>query len=353
MKKTMQYLIPVLLITFLINAAYGFPGMTNNSTAQPVAPPDLNNTTQSDQDIVMVQHLIELDAIQLQSENRLFVRETLIFRNTGTKNFSGSLRTWVQDGAQDINLGKSEMMAEGIFEPVPFDQNGNIISWQDFVEQNSALPLLYVIEYNITGTSYSKKLTVPALINYKYGQRTDLPALVLKVTKPDNGAVAILDENRNKIAPSETSEEGNSATYRFYSPQFKEINIEFSKSAVTPSAIGIYAALGILILLVLSYPIVRKKSERLRAVEDKVRNSLKQKPEEATKEPTKGSEVADDKELMGKTRDELENKKNELISKIDKLDRDYASGDLLDEEYEELRNSYREKLEKITKKIKQ
>jgi len=48
---------------------------------------NLNNTTESDQDIIMIQHLIEVDAVKLKAENKLFIRETLTFRNIGTKNF--------------------------------------------------------------------------------------------------------------------------------------------------------------------------------------------------------------------------------------------------------------------------
>jgi len=52
----------------------------------------------------MAQHLIEYDADQLKSENKLFIRETLIFRNTGTKDYYGSLRTWLPDGSENIKL---------------------------------------------------------------------------------------------------------------------------------------------------------------------------------------------------------------------------------------------------------
>ncbi len=139
MNKMKRYIILIFLIIFLMNPAYGFKGMTSNdSTAQP------ENITESDQDILLVQHLIELDAVQLKSENKLLVRETLVVYNKGTKNFSGFLRTWVPDGAEDVKLVKSEMMTGEGFVSLPFVQKENIISWQDFIEKNNRLPFLYV-----------------------------------------------------------------------------------------------------------------------------------------------------------------------------------------------------------------
>ncbi len=381
MKKSIHYTIPIFLIIFLINPAFGFAGMTaNESTAQL----DLNNTTESDQDIVLVQHLIEVDAVKLQSQNKLLMRETLIFRNTGTKNFSGFLRTWVPDGAEDINLNISEMMTGGGFEPLPFVKNGSIISWQDFVEKNSRLPFLYVIEYTLgqepKGTfsqieRYSKKLAYPTLINYRYVQRPDLPAIVLRITKTEGSSVTLMDENRNKISPSEVSEEGNSVINRFYSPEFKELNVEISKSAIPSASIAGYLILGLVILLVISYPIIRTKSEKIQALEEKIRNSLKRKETEETEEeaaeetgeetieettsefpPEAEEEVspaAEDAELEEKTKDELENLKTEMLSKLGELDKEYESGNLLDEEYDELRTSYQQKVEKITRRLEQ
>lgn len=373
MKKSIHYTIPIFLIIFLINPAFGFPGMSaNNSTAQL----DQNNITESDQDIVLVQHLIEVDAVQLQSENKLLVRETLIFRNTGTKNFSGFLRTWVPDGAKDIKLARSEMMTGGGFVNLPYIQNGNIISWQDFVEKNSRLPFLYVTEYTLLqkpeGTfsksqMYSKKLMYPTLINYKYISKPGLPAIVLKVTKSEKSSITLLDENRNKISPDEVNEEGNTIINRFESPQFKELNLEISTLVATPAGIAGYVILGLVIVLVISYPLIRKKSEKIQAFEEKIRNSLKREEPEKTEEeaaqepasevPSEAEEevprAEEDAELEGKTKDELLNLKNEMLSKLGELDKEYESGNLMDEEYEELRTSYQQKVERITRLLEQ
>jgi hypothetical protein len=108
MKTLNKYVISIFLVTFLISTVYGFPGMVaNKSTVQT----SQNNSTQSDQDIQLLQHLIEIDTIQFESQNRLYVRETLTFKNIGTQNFSGTLRTWVPDDAENISVGRTEMMA--------------------------------------------------------------------------------------------------------------------------------------------------------------------------------------------------------------------------------------------------
>ncbi|MDP2845978.1 MAG: hypothetical protein Q8N79_07905, partial [Candidatus Methanoperedens sp.] len=134
--------------------------------------------------------------------------------------------------------------------------------------------------------------------------------------------------------------------------------------------------LGLVIILVLSYPFIRKKSEKIQALEEKIRNSLKREEteesyeeapeetveevEEAIEDTTSGvlAEAGDevppapeDTEFEGKTREELENQRTEIISKLAELDKDYESGNLMDEEYEELRKPYQEKAERITKKI--
>ncbi len=367
MKTLNKYVISIFLVISLISTTYGFPGMgANKSTVQT----DPNNSTQSDQDIRLLQHLIEIDTIQFESQNRLYVRETLTFKNTGTENFSGTLRTWVPDGAENISVGRTEMMADVVPIPLNIIQNGNVISWQDNIGTNG-LPPLYVVEYVVTekpsanSISYSKKLTYPTLINYKYGGNPSLPAVILKIRKPAGSSIKLLDENGDTISTQDVSETGDSTLYKFSSPQFKEINIQISKPAATPAGIAGYVILGLLILLALSYTVLRKKSERLQAIEGKIRASFERKPEEATEEPEEAVEETpetseeseeataekDETEFAEKTRDELENEKNELLSRLDKIEKDYASGNLIDEEYEELGSSLRAKIERINNRI--
>ncbi len=366
MKTLNKYVISIFLVTSLISTAYGFAGMgANKSTVQT----DLNNSTQSDQDIRLLQHLIEVDSVQFESQNRLNIRETLTFKNTGTENFSGTLRTWVPDGAENISVGRAEMMADVVPMPLNIIQNGNVISWQDNIGVGT--PPLYVVEYVVTenpsanSISYSKKLTYPTLINYKYGGNPSLPAVILKIRKPAGSSIKLLDENGDTISTQDVSETDDSTLYKFSSPQFKEINIQISKPAATPAGIAGYVILGLLILLALSYPVLRKKSERIQAIEGKIRTSFKRKPEEAAEEPEEAVEETpetseeseeaeaetDEAEFAGKSRDELENEKNELLSRLDKIEKDYASGNLIDEEYEELGSSLRAKIERINNRI--
>ncbi len=367
MRALNKYVISIFLVTFLISTAYGFPGMgANKSTVQT----SQNNSTQSDQDIQLLQHLIEIDAIQFESQNRLYVRETLTFKNTGTQNFSGTLRTWVPDDAENISVGRTEMMANAELIPLNIIQNGNIISWQDNIGVNG-LPPLYAVEYVIAekpsaeSISYSKNLTFPPFINYKYGGNPSLPAVILKIRKPAGSSIKLLDENGNTISTQDVSEIDDSTLYKFSSLQFKEINIQISKPAATPAGIAGYIILGLLILLALSYPILRKKNERIQAIERKIRTSFERKPEEASEEPeevveetpetsTESEEAAaetDEVEFAEKTSNELENEKNGLLSRLDKVEKDYASGNLIDEEYEELSSSLRAKIERINKRI--
>jgi|GEM_PF-773495 len=368
----------VFLIMVLINTAYGFPpGMTYNKSTVQTGPDNttqLNDTTQSDQDIQLLMHLIEVDAVQFESQNRFDIHETLIFKNNGIKNFSGTLRTWVPDGVSGIKAERRNMMDGTLEYGLPMIQNGNIISWQDKIITQS-LPPLYALEYILPAEpqggltkskSYSKKLTYPTLINYKYEGKPGLPAIVLKIRKPVGSSIILQDENRNDISPEDVSEIDDSVLYKFTSPQFKELNIEITKPAVTPAGIAGYAVLGVLILLALSYPVMRKKSEKLQAIEEKIKVSFKREREEISEEPVEESVEgpeedieaapgappaagADHGELAGKTREELESEKSGILSRISELDKDYSAGNLMDEEYEELLNSYRQKLEKIDK----
>ncbi len=358
MKKIKQYLISMFLIILLINTAYGFPGMIGNkSTAQP----DLINSTESDQDIILAQSLIEVDAVQFQSQNKLYVRETLIFKNSGTMNFTGSLRTWVPDGTEVIRIEKSEMMMGANPENLTWKPNGNIISWQGEINAIT-VPPLYTVEYVLPaepkGTiQYSKMFLYPTLVTKKPN------SIVLKITLNKDESAAIKDENGNSISVSgNPREEGNSILYDWESPQFNEMNVAISSSTVTPSGIAGYVILGLLIILVFSYPFIRKKNEKIRSLEEKIRNSLKRKENVKETAEETGGEIAEetttpepveteDTEFEGKTGEELEVMKDETLSKLSELNKEYESGNMLDEEYEELKRSYKERIDKIKKRI--
>ncbi len=374
------------LIALLINTAYGFAGMNTDKSA---AQPDLVNTTESDQDIILVQQLIEVDAVQMASDNKIFVRETLIYKNVGNKNFSGLLRTWVPDGAEIAwqgdegkismqNLIQRRNMMDGALEyPIQLARNGNIISWKDKID-TTGLPPLYVVAYILPGKPegtltkakhYSKILLYPTL--------TKQPgSIVLKVIKSKEESVTVTDEKGSSISTTgNPKEEDNSVLYGWQTPEFTEFRIEISKPAVTPAGIAGYLILGLVIILVLSYPLIRKKSGKIQALEEKIRTSLKRKEteesyeevseetvEEGIEETTSGvleeggeevPPVAEDTEFEGKNRDELEALKNETLDKLDELKKDYESGNLLDEEYEELRRPLQEKVGIISRRIEQ
>ncbi len=376
MKKSNTFIIIILLIALLTNPVFGYAGMGGNNSGANMGDIiqieeqniDPANTTQSDQDIILMQYLIEVDAAQFEEENRIYVRETLLFKNIGDKHFSGSLRIWVPDGIEGIKVGKVAMMTGGSVIPLDALQNGNIISWQDTIMRNDPLPPMYALEYVLPAQAegsitksrhFSKKFVFPTLIN-----KVPL-SIIIKVTKGDQETLIIKDEKGNNIQSSGQPMEDNSVLYNFETPQFKEINIEFSKSALDLSQIALYLFILLIIVLVLAYPTIRKKSPKLQEIEEKIRNSLKREPqseeqqetdeevsdEDADEEEPEEESGREDEDISGKTNDELNTEKNELLSKLKKLEKDYASGDLIDEEYEELRNSYQVKLKKIERRI--
>ncbi|VVB55821.1 Uncharacterised protein [uncultured archaeon] len=385
MKNITKIIISTFLVILLTNGALGFPGMggTSNATNTTNIPQDtgtisqidFNNTTSSDQDIIMVQHLIEVDA-GLKTENKLLIKETLIFRNIGTKDFFGDLKTWLPDGSEGVIVARSEMMTGGGNVPINFSRNGNIISWKDYVGKNSSLPFLYALEYTVqqkAGASsseiYSKKLVVPALTSYKYVENPNIgAALVLKITKPAGNTVQFTDENGNKIAATDVNETGG--IFRFSSPKFNEINVEISPSPLSTSASQSYApyvVIGILIILALLYPYIKKKlksedgkgiekgkgtsetSEKNRIKATKI-NKTEKKTEKIEK-PSEAESAVSSGKYDAKEVNELLDSKKQLLSRIKELEKKYESGDLLDEDYEDKKKSYQDDIKEIEERL--
>jgi hypothetical protein len=361
MKTISQAVITIFLIVLFTNPVFGYPGYGGNtspatavnSTQNGQVNIDLANTTQSDQNIEISSHLIEVDADRYESQNKLYVHEMIVFRNRGEAVFSGTLKTWIPDGLEEIKVMKAQMMPETGGQPNQTAQNGNIISWQGRIEANNVLmyDLEYLLSVEPNGSIvkrkyYSKKLLYPTSINYKYIPSPGYPVLILKVSKSSDSSITLLDENRNKIVAEDFSEVDESILNRFSEIRFKELNIELSKS-IDLSQIAIYLIIGLGIVIVLSYPIIRKKSPKLLEIEEKIRNSLKREPASEEQQETVEEEHAqEDEEISGKPIDELEAEKSELVAKLEELEKDYASGNLIDEEYEELKNSYQKKLKK-------
>lgn len=380
MKKINIFIILVLVIALFAHPVFGYAGMVgNNSGLDNITqnkPEDLANITESDLNIIIIQHLIEVDAARFESQNRIYVRETIVFKNIGDMNFQGTLRTWVPDGSESIKVGRAPMVMDGNIVPLSAIQNGNIVSWQDIIKiDNQPFPM-YTLEYVIPAEAegsisksrhYTKKFVFPTLI-------TKVPLnVVIKVTKGKDESVIIKDEKGSNVQSSvRPADDDNSVLYALDAPQFTEINIEFSKSAIDIKQIAPYLIIGLLIILVLAYPVLRKKSQKLQEIEEKIRNSLRREPDREDEQETDDEDyeegAADEdypeeepneteekenspEDLSGKSNDELETEKNELLSKIEKLEKYYASGDMIDEEYEELRNSYQEQLKKIERRV--
>ncbi len=341
------------LIIILVNISLGFPGMggnSSNNTSNPGSRPqiDLNNTTSSDQNIVMIQHLIEVDAVGKKSMNVLDIRETLIFSNTGEKDFYGNLSTWMEDGSENIRVSRSEMMATGVTTSLNFTKTGNVISWKDYLALNSPL-ILYVVEYELpqSGTNtekFVKEFKFPPFINYRYMEKPGLPSVIAKITKPEGSTVAFSDENGNKLIAGEIDEQNG--IYKFSSPQFRELNIE-----ILPGSQGgaqnyaLYIILGILILIALSYPVLKSKMKA-------GSNESREKPEKTGKEEPKKLSKANEGagKLESREDKDLTEQKKQIQAKIKNLEEEYKSGNLLDEEYEETLKSYQKSLDEIEKR---
>jgi hypothetical protein len=267
------------------------------------------------------------------------------------------------EGSEKIVVSKSEMMTGGGLTPLEFNKTGNVLSWKDYVEKNSTLPLIYAVEYtvamkpgasSIAGT-FSKKLADSTLINYRYIEKPGLPALVVKITKPQESSIKIFDENRDEITPGEVNETGD--IIRFSSPQFKELNIELSTSSAIPAEkknnTMVYLILGILILLVLLYPYISKKLKREESDKTlKVTSSSYAGKAKEERSRSGNNSVRSEKELKGNSDTENDPLRKELGLKLKELETKYKSGDLLDEEYEDEKNAIQNKLKSMNKRSK-
>ena len=366
MNKVTKCIIPILLVILLIQPAFGYGGMaatTSTSDNESTTQHDIENTTDSDQYIALLQHLVEVDMVKQESENKIFIRETLIYRNDGAENYLGSIRSWIPDDAEGVRVARVEMMVEGSLMALQTTINGNIVSWNDFIKASDPLPPLYILEYSIpaeeTGTitksmGLNKKFIYPTLL-------TKQPfSVILKVISGEDDSISVKDENGNSISASgNPRDEGdNSVLYGWERPEFKEVTVEISQPAFTTTQVASYAIPGIVILLILLYPFLRKKSETIQNLEHKITETLKREAksaeyesEEVVETTTEPSET--NSGLSGKSKDELENEKREIQSKISTLETEYASGDLLDEEYEELRSKYLQKADNIDRQLKE
>jgi len=246
--------------------------------------------------------------------------------------------------------------------PLEISMDGNILSWNDSIAKNSSLPFLYAVEYVVTQTgsgmeNFSKKLTIPGIINYSYMEKPGLPAVIVKINKSEGSTVRFLDENGNEITPTESDQKGE--LNRFSSPTFNELNVEIlssgaenSQSPKAPSGTSytVYIVIGILIILALSYPYIKKK---LTTEGDKTSGKTAQISKE--KKIEKLSKVDSDvlsRKFERKNQKELEYLKKELLSRIKDIKKEYESGDLLDEEYEDKRKPYQDDLNEIEKRLK-
>jgi hypothetical protein len=161
----------------------------------------------------------------------------------------------------------------------------------------------------------------------------------------------LFDENKNEIKPDESDETGE--IKRFGDPRFKELNIEISGSSAIPAVKNdytIYIVIGILILLVLSYPYINKKLKEGQAGKtSKVTSSPKAGKSREERSRSGNNPVRPGEENKGNSDSEMDARRKELGLKLKELETKYKSGDLLDEEYEDEKNAIQDKLKSMNK----
>jgi flagellar biosynthesis/type III secretory pathway M-ring protein FliF/YscJ len=123
-------------------------------------------------------------------------------------------------------------------------------------------------------------------------------------------------------------------------------------SASQSNVIGIltnpvFIVIGILIILALLYPYIKKKLKS-----DKNGEEASEETDEEIEEPSEVDSSVSSGKYERKNVKELEDLKKQFISRIKDLEKKYESGDLLDEEYEDKRKSYQDNLKEIEKKLK-
>jgi len=350
--------------------------------------------------VVIIRHLIEID--QVTYPGYFGVAETIIYKNLGTENYSGPIYTYVQDGAFNIAVSKTEMAAGGGRNPIEaFQVSENVVGWNDIIMSGPGMAPMYQIEYMVPAEStgkttesvtFTKKLKYPTNVNYIYMPITGMPALIVKLEKSDGMKTTVLDNDGSKIEADFFEESGNSETYNWFQPLFVEISFELSKSNPAGSDITLYLIILLVIIAVIGYVVLRGKSPAIKGMEDKLGSVLPKKQddeiyleeeefeddegmeedwesdddesgedegieedgeaeedeveEETSRQPSPGM---DDIEAL--SLDELKTTKQAIFKVLHKLDEDYVSGIISEDEHNDIRDNYMERAKDIMTRI--
>ena len=358
----------ILALLFSLSTASAYPDMAingSNNTSTPEV-----TTSSYGANVVIIQHLIEVD--QVTYPGYLGVVETIIYKNLGTENYSGPVYTYVQDGAFNIAVTKTEMAADGGRNTIEaFQVSENVVGWNDIILSGPGMAPMYQIEYMVpaepTGkttesVTFTKKLKYPTNVNYIYMPITGMPALVVKLEKSDEMKTTVLDIDGNKIDADFFEESGNSETYNWFQPLFVDISFELSKSKPSGSGITLYLVILLVIIAMIGYPVLRGKSPAIKGLEGKLGSVLPKKHDEGVymekeefedevKEETSGQSSLELNDIENLSLDELRTAKQAIFNVLLKLDEDHVSGIISEDEYNDIRDNYKEKAKDIMTRI--
>jgi len=388
----------ILALLFSFSTASAFPDYAingSNNTSTPEV-----TTSSYGANVVIIQHLIEVDQVTYPGYFR--VVETMIYKNLGTENYSGPVYTYVQDGAFNIAVTKTEMAADGGRTTIEASLvSENVVGWNDIILSGTGMAPMYQIEYMVpaepTGkttesVTFTKKLKYPTDVNYVYMPITGMPALVVKLEKSDGMKTTVLDYDGYIINADLFEESGNSETYNWFQPLFVEISFELSKSNPAGSDITLYMIILLVIIAVISYAVLRGKSPAIKGLEDKLGSVLPKKQDEdiyleeeefEDDEDVEDDLESDDDEYEGDEEieeeleaeedeveketsrqpsletndidnlslDELQTTKQAIINVLLQVDEDHVSGIISEDKYNDIRDNYKEKAKSIMVRI--
>ncbi|KAF5423920.1 MAG: hypothetical protein C5S44_02785 [Candidatus Methanocomedens sp.] len=388
----------ILALLFSLSTASAYPDMADNGSNN--TPTPKVTTSSYGANVVIIQHLIEVD--QVTYPGYLGVVETIIYKNLGTENYSGPVYTYVQDGAFNIAVTKTEMAADGGRNTIEaFQVSENVVGWNDIILSGPGMAPMYQIEYMVpaepTGkttesVTFTKKLKYPTDVNYIYMPITGMRSLVVKLVKSDGMKTTVLDNEGSIINADFFEEIGNLETYYWDQPLFVEISFELSKSNEGGSDITLYLIILLVIIAVISYVVLRGRSPAIKGLEGKLGSVLPKKQDEeiyleeeefeddediedvlesdeAEDEGDEGIEEdleAEEDEVEEETSrqpslemndidnlslDELQTTKQAIINVLLQLDEDHVSGIISEDEYNDIRDNYKEKAKSIMVRI--
>jgi hypothetical protein len=388
----------ILALLFSLSTASAYPDMAingSNSTSTPEVA-----VSSYGANVVIIQHLIEVDQVTYPGYFKLV--ETIIYKNLGTENYSGPVYTYVQDGAFNIAVTKTEMAADGGRNTIEdFKVGENVVGWNDIILSGPGMAPMYQIEYKVpaepTGkttesVTFTKKLKYPTNVNYIYMPITGMRCLVVKLVKSDEMKTTVLDNEGSIINADFIEESGNLETYYWDQPLFVEFSFEFSKSNPSGSDVTLYLIILLVIISVIGYSVLRGKSQAIKGLEGKRGSVLAKKQDEETyleeEEFEDDEDIEDDLELdddeygvdekieddpeaeedevkaetsrqpslemndiEALSPDELRTVKQAIFNVLHKLDDDYVSGIISEDEYNDIRDNYKEKAKSIMIRI--